>query len=182
MLPSLLLLLLPLLPSPLTSLSLPLPRRAFLLSPTLLLLPSPSPAAPSLPSPPVVGGIPGGGGGDGGAALRSILIPTYDKATHKAMIEYYTLAFAGCRVLRTTSTSSVLGFGPDVLSPPSGYGPGVSSPQMSGGHSTITLSYGPTTPRTRPVTGQTTTTTFAYLQISHPSPRISKLLAAGEIR
>jgi catechol 2,3-dioxygenase-like lactoylglutathione lyase family enzyme len=117
------------------------------------------------------------------AYLQGIQIRVADRSQQDAMINFLVEGF-DCKVLRKRITGSVeetwLGFGPEQVSAPDGWIPGVSSFAEYGGHASIALVYDSSSTSVLYRLGDAAPgDNIAYLQLAVPGYRISRMVAAG---
>ncbi|GMH88062.1 hypothetical protein TrST_g6141 [Triparma strigata] len=111
--------------------------------------------------------------------LSTIVLNTFNADTHQAMLDFLTDSFVGIDVLRSTSSTAVVGFGSDLNTAPPSFAPGVSAYKFYGGHPTMTVQYDPSNPVPTSLPGAEQLTTVAYIQMAVPGYRISKIMQSG---
>ncbi|GKY97093.1 hypothetical protein MPSEU_000667800 [Mayamaea pseudoterrestris] len=117
------------------------------------------------------------------AHLQGIQIRVADRSQLDAMIAFLVEGF-DCKILRKRIVGTVeetwLGFGPEQLSVPDGWVPGVSSFAEYGGHASIALVYDTSSTSVLYRKGDSAPgDNIAYLQLAVPGYRISRMVAAG---
>lgn len=118
------------------------------------------------------------------AVLQGVTIRVADPSQLKSMISFLENGFDGV-VLRRRIRGNVeevwMGFGPEQLSIPSNFTPGVSSFSKYGGHASIRIIYDSQTTTAFYRTGDPKPSgdNLAYLQIAVPGYRVSQMVASN---